>query len=69
MTYKNYTKTAVQPMRPYIVGEDLAGVSVSISDTPEEGGMIARNPHDSEDVWYVGKKFFEENYELVSTSE
>lgn len=60
--YKNYRKKNVQPMRPYVVGEDLTGISVNEEDTPEEGGMIAINPHNSEDKWYVGKKFFEDNY-------
>lgn len=63
--YKNYRKKLVQPMRPYIVGEDLTGISVSKEDTPELGGMIAINPNNQEDVWYVGKEFFEKNYELA----
>lgn len=60
--YKNYIKKTVQPMRPYVPGEDLTGVSVSAEDTPEEGGMIAFNPNNGKDKWYVAKKFFEENY-------
>lgn len=63
--YKNYRKNAVQPMRPYVPGEDLSGVSVSAEDTPELGGMIAVNPKNTSDKWYVAKKFFEENYELA----
>jgi hypothetical protein len=51
-------------MRPYVVGEDLTGVSVSDRDTPEEGGMIAIGKDDSA-LWYVSKIFFTENYELV----
>jgi hypothetical protein len=50
-------------MRPYLVGEDLSGISVNKEDTPELGGMIAMNPKNPEDKWYVSKKFFEENYE------
>lgn len=61
--FKNYRKKNVQPMRPYVEGEDLAGVSVSSEDTPEAGGMIAVNPNNLNDKWYVAKKFFEENYE------
>lgn len=60
--YKNYIKKAVQPMRPYIPGENLDGISVSPEDTPELGGMIAVNPKNRSDKWYVAKKFFEENY-------
>ncbi len=65
--FKNYIKTAVQPMRPYVPGEDLEaqGISVWCSDVPEESGMIAVNPKDPDDMWYVGKKFFEDNYILA----
>jgi hypothetical protein len=58
---KNYIKKAIQPMRPYIPGEDLTGVSVSEEDTPELGGMIATGS-DNEARWYVSKGFFEANY-------
>lgn len=60
--YENYIKKTVQRMRPYVPGEDLTGISVSAEDTPEEGGMIAINPKNPDDKWYVGKKFFQENY-------
>jgi hypothetical protein len=60
--YKNYIKKAVQLMRPYIPGEDLTGISVSPEDTPEAGGMIAINPKNPNDKWYVAKDFFQENY-------
>lgn len=50
-------------MRPYVPGEDLTGISVDKEDMPEEGGMIAVNPANQEDKWYVGKAFFEANYE------
>jgi len=60
--YTNYRKKNVQPMRPYVPGEDISGVSVSAEDTPEEGGMIACNPANPADKWYVAKDFFDENY-------
>lgn len=63
--FKLYRKKALQPMRPYVVGEDLTGISVNKEDTPELGGMIARNPLNHEDQWYVAKKFFNDNYEQV----
>ncbi|MES9925982.1 MAG: hypothetical protein ABW152_18025 [Candidatus Thiodiazotropha endolucinida] len=63
--FKNYRKKGVQPMRPYIPGEDLSSVTVSDEDTPEAGGMIAMNPDNPDDQWYVAKDFFEANYELV----
>lgn len=63
--YKNYRKNQVQPMRPYIPGENLTGVSVNIKDVLEEGGMIAVNPANPSDKWYVSKSFFQDNYEEV----
>jgi hypothetical protein len=61
--FRDYRKKKLQPMRPYVPGEDLTGVTVSPEDTPEEGGMIAMNPENPQDKWYVAKDFFLENYE------
>lgn len=58
---KHYRKSGTQAMRPYVVGEDLKGVSVSKEDTPELGGMIAIGA-DNSARWYVSKTFFNENY-------
>ena len=60
---KYYRKKLLQPMRPYVPGESLTGVSVNAEDTPELGGMIAVNVVNSADQWYVGKEFFNANYE------
>jgi hypothetical protein len=60
--WKKYRKVATEEMRPYVLGEDLTGVSVSQEDTPEEGGMIARNTDNHVDQWYVAKDFFAKNY-------
>lgn len=57
-----YRKSAAQAMRPYVAGEPLEGISVSAEDTPELGGMIARNPSNHADKWYVSAKFFADNY-------
>lgn len=62
MQFKNYRKKTIQVMRPYIPGECMDGISVSVEDTPEEGGMIAIGA-DNGAKWYVSKKFFNENYE------
>ena len=62
MTFRPYRKKGVTEMRPYVPGEDLSGVSVSETDTPEEGGMIARNAKNHDDQWYVAKQYFEDNY-------
>lgn len=69
--WQKYVKTAVQEMRPYVPGESLNGISVSQEDLEEinnpdkKYGMIARNSSNHNDQWYVARKFFEDNYELV----
>lgn len=60
--YKEYQKTGTQLMRPYIEGEDTTGWSISESDTLEVGGMVATDRNKVGSMWYVSKKFFEENY-------
>jgi hypothetical protein len=62
MTWNLYLKKAPQEMRPYVVGEDLSGISVNAEDIPGEGGMVARNSNNHADRWYVAKQFFEDNY-------
>jgi len=72
LSFQKYQrKGLLSEMRPYVSGEDLTGISVSPKDTPEEGGMIARNPEDHNDKWYVSKKYFKDNLELaiISTGE
>ncbi len=65
MLFKQYKRKGLSEMRPYIVGENLSNISVSNTDTPEDGGMVARNPENHDDQWYVAKKYFEDNLELV----
>ena len=51
-------------MRPYILGEDLTHISVADVDyPPNDMGMIARNPKNHADQWYVAQKYFEDNLE------
>lgn len=59
--WAEYKRTGLSEMRPYIPGESLSDVSVRGGDSPEVGGMIARNPKDHADQWYVSKKYFAEN--------
>jgi hypothetical protein len=61
--WKQYKRKGVSEMRAYVPGEDLSTVSVATVDTPEEGGMIARNPKNHADQWYVAKAYFDENLE------
>ena len=63
--WKLYRRKGFTEMRPYIPGEDLTGVRISRGDLPQAGGMIACNPADSTDQWYVNEAYFEANMELV----
>ena len=64
--FEQYRRAGLAEMRPYEPGEDLKGVSVSPEDTPEAGGMIARNPKNHKDQWYVAKKYFQDNFEKAN---
>lgn len=61
--FKRYMRKAYAELRPYVPGEELHAVSVNAEDTPELGGMIARNPKNHADQWYVAKQFFADNYD------
>lgn len=61
--WKQYKRKGLSEMRPYVPGEDLSGISVNKEDTPELGGMVARNPDNHADQWYVAKAYFEKNLE------
>lgn len=63
--WKKYRRRGSAELRPYVPGEDLSNVSVSAGDTPEEGGMIARNPRDPTDLWYITKEYVENNFEPI----
>ena len=65
--YKQYRRTNIAEMRHYVRGEDTAGISVSKEDDPlRDMGMIARNPKNHNDRWYVARKYFEENFEPIT---
>lgn len=57
-----YRKRGVTEMRPYIPGESLEGVSVSPVDDISRGGMIARDPENHGDRWFVAADYFQANY-------
>lgn len=64
--WRHYKRKGLSHMRPYIKGEDLSKISVSATDNPEtDMGMVARNPINYEDQWYVARKYFEDNLEEV----
>lgn len=60
-----YRKKGVTKMRPYVNGESLEGVSVSEVDDPSQGGMIACDPDNDADKWFVSKDYFDKNYEAA----
>lgn len=61
--WKPYRRKGLSEMRPYIPGEDMSTVSVNPVDTVEDGGMVARNPKNHADQWYVAKQYFADNLE------
>lgn len=63
--WNTYKRKGSSEMRPYVAGEDLTGVSVAAVDTPSPGGMIARNPDNHADQWYVAEVWFKDNYEVA----
>jgi hypothetical protein len=68
--FKLYRRKGLSEMRPYIKGENLDGkISVSPTDNPEtDMGMVARNPNNHADQWYVSRRYFEENLEPVDST-
>jgi hypothetical protein len=52
-------------MRPYEPGEELSSISVSKEDHPKAGGMIARNPANHADQWYINPEYFAKNFEVI----
>lgn len=64
--FKKYRRKSYSEMRPYILGEDLSKISIANVDNPEKGGMIARNPENHDDMWYVAKEYFQKNLEPIN---
>jgi|SaaInl8_150m_RNA_FD_contig_21_1042084_length_827_multi_28_in_0_out_0_1 hypothetical protein len=62
--FKRYQRTGYAEARPYEPGEDLSNVSVSDVDNPktDTGGMVARNPENHNDQWYIAGDYFEQNF-------
>jgi hypothetical protein len=68
--FKQYKRKGLSEMCPFseYVGVDMSNLSVSEQDkllSNEEfaQGYVARNPNNHADVWYVAKKYFDENLE------
>jgi hypothetical protein len=72
MNFKKYKRKGLSEMvsaAEFILnGGDLSKVSISEPDKALdqeqfEQGYIARNPKNHEDMWYVAKKYFDDNLE------
>lgn len=64
--FRKYRRINVAEMRPYVAGEDLTSISVAeTDDPPTDMGMIARNPMNHNDQWYVARQYFEDNFEEI----
>lgn len=72
MEFKRYQRKGLSEMIEFknFIGQDMSKIFVSdqdklLSNEEFELGYIARNPKNHEDMWYVTKKYFEDNLELV----
>ena len=62
--FKQYKRKGLSEMRPYVPGEDMTHISVADIDDPgTDMGMVARNPQNHADQWYVARKYFDDNLE------
>lgn len=67
--FKQYRRSQIGELRPYIEGDNLDRVSISTADkeagSPKLGDMIARNPKNHADQWLVAAQYFADNFEAV----
>ena len=65
--FKQYRRTQIAEMTPWVEGFDMSRVSVSAPDkeagSPKPGDMIARNPKNHDDKWLVAAAYFADNFE------
>ena len=67
--FKRYFRQGYREARPYIQGEDLAGIDICQEDAKEVAetgvGMVLRNPENHTEQWCVSMTFFAKNYALA----
>ena len=67
--FQKYCRKQIAELRPYVVGEELRGISISDADlvagSPTAGDMIARNPKNQADQRLVAAQYFADNFEPV----
>ena len=57
--------------RPWVLGEDMSDISVGAQDLANMGarddplkeGMVAQDPDNLNDQWFINKEYFDKNYE------
>lgn len=68
--FKQYRRKQIAELRPFVPGEVLERVSISVPDreagSPKAGDMIARNPKNHDDQWLVAAQYFADNFEPVT---
>jgi len=67
--YTQYRRTQIAELRPYVPGESMDLISISLPDqqagSPKLGDMIARNPNNHADKWLVSAQYFLANFEPI----
>lgn len=67
--FQKYRRSQIAELRPYVAGEALSDVSISVPDkeagSPKLGDMIARNPKNHADQWLVAAQYFADNFEAA----
>jgi hypothetical protein len=72
-TFTQYRRKQIAELRPYVPGEDMSRISVSLPDkeagSPKPGDMIARNPKNHDDQWLVAAQYFADNFDPLTPRE
>jgi len=66
--WKRYLKNSVTEIRPYELGEDLSGITLS-KEYPTQGDMICRDPNNPTDQWHITADFFKSSYVLETNDD
>jgi hypothetical protein len=62
--WKIYQRKGSVLATPWVRGMDMTGISVNKYDKPRKGGMIARDPDNPKEQWYINKPYFDSHYEV-----
>ena len=70
--FRQYRRSQIAELRPYVEGEAMSGISVTGVDraagSPKAGDMIARNPKNHADQWLVAAQYFADNFAALKPS-